>query len=228
MVNLWRKLFHSEYLRQSRTDEILRVLEEVDKHSAAIALNIYCCQSPRRDAEFGLALWKGIFGKPVEWPSVAQIRDRAAKIGPLLAFHESVLQEEATQADINLLQIVPYEEPSDEEDFVPRLSIADLIAPKPNEKKRCRAEDTAPAPHNSMAYLRKIPTKIEPDQQIWMLGQHTDDETMPAGVVPSLTWCQDALERGKLEADFTSQTAAGVLTALHFVLKGLLQRVRRH
>ena len=57
-VNLIRKLYHSEYLRQSRTPEILKVLKEVDKHSESVALNRYCCQSPRRDAEFGLCLYK--------------------------------------------------------------------------------------------------------------------------------------------------------------------------
>jgi hypothetical protein len=86
---------------------------EVDKHSESIALNRYCCQSPRRDAEFCLCLYKSIFGEPVAWPSHGEFQVRAASIQHLVDAHQAF-----EDADVANAQLVPYEPTSDEDDLV--------------------------------------------------------------------------------------------------------------
>ena len=193
--NLIRKLYHSEYLRQSRTSEILKVLKEVDKHSESVALNRYCCQSPRRDAEFGLCLYRGIFGEPVAWPSQEEVLVRAGSIQQLLNTHQAL-----EDADYANEQLVPYESPSDEEDFVDRcFALGD--APCHGKRRRAVFENDPETQHNASkgSLARKTPAYLDDCQKAWLFSKRDEDVQQDAGTkatVPSKPWLRKVLEEG--------------------------------
>ena len=110
-VNLIRKMYHTKWLEISRTPEVMKILEVADKHSRQVAFNIYCCKTAKRDAEYGLELYKGIFGEPVAWPNEDEIALHGVT-GADLAEFCSALEEEMFG------QIVPFEWPSDEEGLI--------------------------------------------------------------------------------------------------------------
>ena len=193
--NLVRKLYHSEYLRQSRTSEILKVLREVDKHSESVALNQYCCQSPRRDAEFGLCLYRGIFGEPVAWPSQEEILVRIGSIQQLLNTHQAL-----EDADYANEQLVPYESPSDEEDFVDHC-FALRDAPCNRKRKRAAFENDPTTQHHASkgSLARKTPTYFDERQKAWLFLKRDENVQQDAGTkatVPSKPWLRKILEEG--------------------------------
>ena len=110
-VNLIRKMYHTKWLEISRTPEVMKILEVADKHSRQVAFNTYCCKTAKRDAEYGLELYKGIFGEPVAWPTEDEISLHGVT-GKDIGDFCLRLEEDMYG------QIVPFELPSDEESLI--------------------------------------------------------------------------------------------------------------
>ena len=131
-VNLIRKMYHTKWLEISRTPEVMKILEVADKHSRQVAFNTYCCKTAKRDAEYGLELYKGIFGEPVAWPTEDEIALHGVTGKDIGDFCLS-LEEEMYG------QIVPFEWPSDEETLIDieTMELAPNVTKK-SQKKRER------------------------------------------------------------------------------------------
>ena len=85
-----RKMFHSSLLRIAKEKDLMRLMERVDAHSAAVASRVYAIKSPRDDAELARLLFLDVYGEPVSFPSDEEIDAFGFSIESLVDHYSAV------------------------------------------------------------------------------------------------------------------------------------------
>lgn len=83
-TNLLRKRLHTVLKCMAQTNQIMNLMERVDAHSAQVAQSVYCCTTPKQDAELVEAVFKHAHGEPVAWPSEHEQNAKASVLSKKL------------------------------------------------------------------------------------------------------------------------------------------------
>jgi hypothetical protein len=85
-VNLFRKWYHTELVRMTRSEErLLQLMQKVDAHSAKVAAKHYVLCTPADDAKLSQAMVHSLLGEPVRWPEHRELENPSVKKFAMLA-----------------------------------------------------------------------------------------------------------------------------------------------
>ena len=99
-VNLMRKWYHTELHTLSQSeDKLLGLLKSIDAHSTRVAKQHYVLQTPAYDAKLAKALVHSMIGKPVMWPSDAELADLDSNSATYLELVRTMLEPICDVAD---------------------------------------------------------------------------------------------------------------------------------
>jgi hypothetical protein len=99
-VNLMRKWYHTELHKLSQSeDKLLGLFKSIDAHSTTVAKQHYVLQTPAYDAKLAKALVHSMIGKPVMWPSDAELADLDSNSATYLELVRTMLEPICDVAD---------------------------------------------------------------------------------------------------------------------------------
>lgn len=99
-VNLMRKWYHTELYKMATSDDrLLQLMQSIDAHSTRVARKHYVLQTPADDAKLAQALVHSMLGKPVPWPSEAELQDVDSTPASYLQLVEVVSKPQNAEVD---------------------------------------------------------------------------------------------------------------------------------